>query len=237
MGIRRFADALMRGVTQSMKLVLLGAPGAGKGTIAQSLSKKLAIPSISTGDIFRQNIAEKTPLGILAKKYMDAGELVPDDVVTQIVENRLCLPDCAGGFILDGFPRTIAQAQALDEALQKRGEKLTAVIDVRLSETIIIDRLLSRRVCNKCGYTYNTQFIMPTKEGVCDECGGKIVKRDDDNEETIKKRLEVYHAKTQPLIQYYESQKQLIHIDNQYGMEQSLKRIADAISTLPTEGK
>lgn len=237
MGIRVFAGASMKGVTHLMKLVLLGAPGAGKGTIAQSLSKTLAIPSISTGDIFRQNIAEKTPLGILAKKYMDDGELVPDDVVTKIVESRLILPDCAGGFILDGFPRTIAQAQAFDETLRKRGEKLTAVIDVQLGEEIIIKRLMNRRVCEKCGRTYNTEFVMPLKEGVCDTCGGKIVQRDDDNAETIRKRLEVYYTKTQPLIHYYEAQKRLIHIDNQYGMEQSLKQIADAISTLPTEGK
>jgi len=215
-----------------MKLILLGAPGVGKGTIAQPLSKILGIPCISTGEIFRQNISEKTPLGISAKKYIDNGELVPDEVTISIVEERLKQADCESGFILDGFPRTIVQAKAFDEALQKRGEKITAVINIQLDEQIIISRLAGRRVCEKCGHTYNVGFIMPGVQGTCDDCGGKVTQREDDNEETVKKRLETYHKKTQPLEEYYEKAKILIPINNQQGVEQSVKEIVDAVSRI-----
>ena len=218
-----------------MKLVLLGAPGAGKGTIAQSLTKTLGIPSISTGDIFRQNIADKTPLGKLAKEYMDKGELVPDDVVTSIVENRLLQADCMNGFILDGFPRTIVQAIAFDETMKKHNERITAVIDVQLEESIIIKRLSNRRVCEKCGFTYNVQLHMPSKDNICDACGGKVSKREDDNEETVKNRLAVYHKKTKPLIDYYQKESVLIHINNQHGVEESIKNIIDEISKIHQE--
>ncbi len=215
-----------------MKLVLLGAPGVGKGTIALPLSKRLGIPCISTGDIFRQNISEKTPLGIMAKKYIDHGELVPDEVTNSIVEDRVLQPDCKNGFILDGFPRTIVQASTFDEALKVRGEKITAVINLQLDEEIIIKRLANRRVCEKCGHTYNVNFIMPAVADICDQCGGKVSQREDDNEQTVKKRLETYYKKTQPLVEYYEKAKLLICIDNQHGAEKSVDEIVDAVSKI-----
>lgn len=213
-----------------MKLVLLGAPGAGKGTIAQPLSKNLGIPSISTGEIFRQNIREKTQLGKLAKKYIDNGELVPDEIVMMIVEDRIVQTDCKKGFILDGFPRTTVQAQAFDDMLGKRGEKIAAVINIHLDDEIIIKRLANRRVCEKCGQTYNTEYIMPKMDGICDNCGGKVLQRDDDNEETVKKRLETYRIKTQPLVEYYKKMNLLIDVDNKYGAEDSINAIMDTIS-------
>ena len=218
-----------------MKLVLLGAPGAGKGTIAQSLSNRLGIPSISTGDIFRQNIADRTPLGTLAKEYMDKGELVPDDVVTRIVESRILQPDCANGFILDGFPRTIVQAEAFDVIMKKHDGKITAVIDIQLEESIIVKRLADRRVCEKCGLTYNIRLHMPSKDNICDACGGKVSKREDDNEETVKNRLAVYHEKTKPLIDYYQKESVLIHINNQFGVDKSISSIIDQISKIRQE--
>lgn len=213
-----------------MKLVLLGAPGAGKGTIAQPLSKNLGIPSISTGEIFRQNIREKTKLGELAKKYIDNGELVPDEIVMMIVEDRIIQPDCKKGFILDGFPRTTIQAQAFDDMLGNREEKIAAVINIHLDDEIIIKRLANRRVCEKCGQTYNTGYIMPKMEGICDNCGGRVLQRDDDNEETVKKRLETYRIKTQPLVEYYKKMNLLIDVDNKYGAEDSINAIMDTIS-------
>jgi adenylate kinase len=218
-----------------MKLILLGAPGAGKGTIAQALSKRLGIPTISTGDIFRQNIAGKTPLGKLAKEYMDKGELVPDDVVTRIVESRLVQPDCMNGFILDGFPRTIVQAKAFDGMMKEHNERITAVIDIQLEEAIIVKRLANRRVCEKCGFTYNIQMHMPSKDNICDACGGKVSKREDDNEETVKNRLAVYHEKTKPLIDYYQEESVLIHINNQSGVEESITGIIDQVSKIQQE--
>lgn len=214
------------------KLVLLGAPGVGKGTIAQPLSQMLGLPAISTGDIFRQNISQKTPLGQMAKQYIDKGELVPDDLTISIITDRLSKPDCKNGFILDGFPRTIVQAEALDAALKDRGEKINAVINVQLDEKIIISRLADRMVCEKCGHTYNMSYIMPAVAGVCDVCGGKISRREDDNEATVRKRLETYHIKTQPLVEYYEKSNLLIRIDNQHGVMESVNKIVDAVSKI-----
>ncbi len=213
-----------------MKLVLLGAPGSGKGTIAQPLSYKLGIPSISTGDIFRQNIRDNTELGKTAKQYIDKGELVPDGLTNRIVEDRIQQPDCKDGFILDGYPRTTEQAIKFDESLAVRNEKLAAVINLNLDDEIIIRRLLLRRVCSKCGQTYNVEYKMPRAEGICDVCGGSVVQRDDDNEETVIKRLETYHTKTQPLVEYYANEGLILHVDNQQGMEKSVAFIMDAIS-------
>lgn len=213
-----------------MKYILLGAPGAGKGTIAQPLSKQLGIPSISTGDIFRKHIRENTELGQLAKQYIDRGELVPDEVTIMIVEDRIAQADCSKGFILDGFPRTKVQAIAFDKSLQERGEKVAAVINIQLDDDIIINRLAHRRVCEKCGQTYNTEHIMPKIDGICDSCGGKVLQRDDDNTQTVQKRLETYHLKTQPLVEYYEKSNSIIHVDNQNGTENSIKVILEALS-------
>ncbi len=216
----------------TMKLVLLGAPGVGKGTIAEPLSKRLGIPTISTGEIFRQNISENTSLGQMAKKYIDNGELVPDDVVLLLIESRLIQADCANGFILDGFPRTIVQAKAFDEMLKKRHEKITAVVNIELDEKTIITRLAARRVCGKCGHTYSINFSMPAASGVCDDCGGHVTQREDDKAETVKKRLEIYRKKTQPLVEYYENAKLLVRIQNMQEPGESVQKIIDAISKI-----
>lgn len=215
-----------------MKIVLLGAPGAGKGTLAQPLSKKLEIPAISTGEIFRQNIREKTELGKLASAYIEKGELVPDEVTISIVEDRIKQDDCKNGFILDGFPRTTVQAKAFDEILGSRGEKIAAVLNINLADDVIISRLANRRVCEKCGQTYNTHYIMPKTDGICDVCGGKVVQREDDKEETVKTRLSTYYTKTQPLVDYYEKANILIHIDNRNGTEESMKAILSELSKI-----
>ena len=190
-----------------MNLIILGAPGSGKGTSATVLRETHSLTHISTGDLFRYNIKENTPLGIEAKSYIDKGALVPDDVTIRMVEDRLSNPDCANGYILDGFPRNIAQAEALDAMLAKNGSKIDAVVYVK-------DRVGSRRVCEKCGASYNVKF-KPTKvEGVCDVCGGNVVQRADDNEETVAARLETYYKNTQPLIDFYAKKDLIVEGDN-----------------------
>lgn len=188
-----------------MRIVLLGAPGAGKGTQAKKLIEKYGIPQISTGDILRQAVAEGTPLGKEAKSYMDKGELVPDSVVLGLVEERLKQDDCKKGYILDGFPRNTAQAEALDGILSNLNMSLSSAVSVDVPLDDLMKRLTGRRTCtNKdCGQMYNVYFSAPAKEGICDKCGSELYQRDDDKEETIKKRLEVYEAQTAPLIDYY----------------------------------
>ncbi len=186
-----------------MKLVVLGAPGAGKGTQAVILAEKLKVPHISTGDIFRSNIKEGTPLGKLAKQYIDSGALVPDDVTIGIVKDRLQKPDCKNGFILDGFPRTIAQAQSLDDMLASMGTKLDKVLDLEVEDEVIIKRLSGRRVCPDCSASYHIDFNPPKKDAICDSCGAKLIQREDDREQTVINRLKTYHAQTEPLIGYY----------------------------------
>lgn len=193
-----------------MRLVLLGAPGAGKGTQAKKLIDKYAIPQISTGDILRQAVAEGTPLGKEAKSYMDKGELVPDKVVLGLVEERLKQDDCKKGYILDGFPRNTAQAEALDVILGDIGMPLTAAISVDVPKEDLMKRLTGRRTCRNCGQMYNVHFSPPKKEGACDKCGGELYQRDDDKEETIRRRLDVYEAQTAPLIDYY-GKKGILH--------------------------
>jgi len=182
-----------------MNLILLGAPGAGKGTQAEILCKKLGIPSISTGNILRAAIKAGTPIGVKAKSYIDAGQLVPDEVIIGIVSERLSQADCANGYILDGVPRTIAQA----EALEKAGIKFDAVVSIEISEDEILRRMSGRRVCEACGSSYNVEAVPPRVEGVCDNCGGKLIQRKDDKPETVHARLEVYHKETEPLIGFY----------------------------------
>ena len=196
-----------------MKIVMLGAPGAGKGTQADKIAEKFGLPHISTGDIFRKNIKEGTELGKEAKSYMDAGKLVPDELTVRLLLDRVKNDDCAKGYILDGYPRTIPQAEALDKELKKLGEKIDYAINVDVPDENIINRMSGRRACLKCGATYHLKYVPPKKDGVCDECGSELVIRDDDKPETVKKRLAVYHEQTQPLIEYFEKQGVLHTVD------------------------
>ncbi len=208
-----------------MKLILLGAPGAGKGTQAEILSAKLGIPTISTGNILRAAIKEGTPIGLEAKSYMDAGKLVPDSVIIGIVAQRLERPDCAGGFILDGVPRTIGQAEALDKA----GVTFDKVLSIEISDTEIEERMSGRRVCQSCGAPYHVKAKPPKQEGVCDVCGGQLAQREDDKAETVRRRLEVYHAETEPLKGFYEGKGILVPVANQDTIEGTSKGIMEAL--------
>ncbi len=208
-----------------MKLILLGAPGAGKGTQAEILSAKLGIPTISTGNILRAAIKEGTPTGLEAKRYMDAGKLVPDSVIIGIVAQRLAQPDCARGFILDGVPRTIGQAEALDE----HGVTFDRVLSIEISDGEIEERMSGRRVCQNCGTPYHVKARPPKAEGVCDACGGTLVQREDDRAETVRKRLEVYHAETEPLKGFYEGKGILAPVANQDTIEGTNKVIMEAL--------
>ena len=208
-----------------MKLILLGAPGAGKGTQAEILSKKLGIPTISTGNILRTAVKAGTSVGLKAKSYMDAGKLVPDEVIIGIVAERLAQPDCASGFILDGVPRTIGQAEALSQA----GVSFDRVISIEISDQEIEDRMGGRRVCSKCGASYHLK-ARPTKvEGVCDACGAPVVQRADDKPETVRERLRVYHEQTEPLKGYYEAQGKLKSIDGTKGIHETEKFAVEAL--------
>ncbi len=212
-----------------MKLIILGAPGSGKGTTATVLREKYSLAHISTGDIFRANIKNGTPLGVEAKSYIDKGALVPDSVTIRMVEDRLSQDDTADGYILDGFPRTLAQAEALDEILAKNGSSIDAVLSIVVDDEIIKDRVSSRRVCEKCGASYNVRF-KPTKvEGVCDECGGKVVQRADDTAETVAARLETYYKNTQPLIDFYQGRGLIVEGNNDKSSEDCLKQIEEGL--------
>lgn len=202
-----------------MKIIMLGAPGAGKGTQAKQIAGKYRIPHISTGDIFRANIKEGTELGAKAKEYMDQGLLVPDELVVELVADRIVKDDCKDGFVLDGFPRTIPQAKALDEALAKMGENMDYAIDVDVPDENIVNRMGGRRACLSCGATYHIVNIPTKVEGVCDKCGNQVVLRDDDQPETVQKRLSVYHEQTQPLLEYYHRQGILKSVDGTRSME------------------
>ena len=196
-----------------MKIIMLGAPGAGKGTQAKKIAEKYQIPHISTGDIFRANIKGGTELGMKAKTFMDQGMLVPDEITIGMLMDRIGQEDCANGYVLDGFPRTIPQAESLTKALAERGEKVDYAINVDVPDENIINRMSGRRACLGCGATYHIKFNPPVKEGVCDTCGQELVLRDDDKPETVKKRLDVYHQQTQPLIDYYKKAGILKSVD------------------------
>lgn len=198
-----------------MNLIMLGAPGAGKGTQAEILSEQYGIPQISTGVILRQAIADQTPLGVKVKAVMDEGKLVADEDVVAIVKERLTQPDCKNGFILDGFPRTIAQAVALDEMLKEMGLELTKVLSIEVKDEDIIRRMSGRRACKACGSTYHILYKKPAKDGFCDKCGTPLTIRDDDKEEVVKSRLSLYHAQTAPLKDYYAKTGKLVTVEGQ----------------------
>lgn len=196
-----------------MKIIMLGAPGAGKGTQAKKIADKYEIPHISTGDIFRANIKNGTELGQKAKTFMDQGLLVPDELVVDLVVDRVNQDDCTNGYVLDGFPRTIPQAEALDAALAKMGQKMDYAINVEVPDENIVRRMSGRRACVDCGATYHLVYAPTKVEGICDNCGGKLILRDDDKPETVQKRLGVYHEQTQPLIEYYTKENILVEVD------------------------
>ena len=208
-----------------MKIILLGAPGAGKGTQAEIISKKLGIPTISTGNILRAAVKAGTPIGLEAKSYMDAGKLVPDEVIIGIIQERLAEPDCAKGFILDGVPRTIAQAQALDA----HGIHFDAVLSLEIDDSVIEARMTGRRTCHTCGATYHIQAAPPKQKGVCDKCGGELEQRKDDQPETVKHRLEVYHNETEPLKDYYQAHGVLMSVPDLGGIEETNEKIMELL--------
>lgn len=212
-----------------MKIIMLGAPGAGKGTQAKQIAEKYSVPHISTGDIFRANLKEGTELGLKAKTYMDQGLLVPDELVVELVVDRIQQEDCANGFILDGFPRTIPQAESLTEALKAISGKIDFAIDIDVPDEVIVARMSGRRACVDCGATYHIVNVPPKKDGICDKCGSNVVLREDDKPETVKKRLEVYHTQTQPLIDYYKKQGILKSVDGTTGMHNVFQEIINII--------
>ena len=208
-----------------MKLILLGAPGAGKGTQAEILCKELEIPTISTGNILRAAIKAGTPTGLKAKSYMDAGHLVPDEVIIGIITERVAEEDCANGYILDGVPRTIAQAEAMEQA----GIVFDAVVSIEISDETIMERMSGRRVCETCGASYHLVAVPPKQEGVCDKCGGKLIQRKDDAPETVKARLEVYHKETEPLKDFYAKRGLLKSVENQPTVAETSQAILHAL--------
>jgi len=212
-----------------VKIVLLGPPGAGKGTQAKSISNKYSIPHISTGDIFRKNISENTPLGIEAKSYMDNGQLVPDEVTINMVKDRLQQDDCKTGYLLDGFPRTVVQADALNSFLIERGEQLDTALLIKVPNEFILERMTGRRVCPSCGASYHVKFNPPTSEGKCDLCGSEVIQRKDDTVETVKERLDVYQKETQPLIDFYDEKKLLSAVDGTKAINEVFRGICEIL--------
>ncbi|CCJ33290.1 adenylate kinase [Caloramator australicus] len=216
-----------------MRLILLGPPGAGKGTQAKNIVKTFNIPHISTGDIFRKNIAEKTHIGLKAKEYIDNGQLVPDDITIEICLERLNQQDCMNGFLLDGFPRTVRQADALEEFLKSRGLKLDAAINIIVPTDVLKRRLSGRRVCLNCGASFNVETNPPKVEGICDYCSSKLIQRDDDSIETVNERLEVYRRQTEPIVDYYGKKGLLRNIDGYQDIAKVFEDICIALGREP----
>jgi adenylate kinase len=213
-----------------VRLVLVGPPGAGKGTQAEFIAAHLSVPKISTGDLFRYNVGQGTPLGVEAKKYMDAGQLVPDEVTVNMVRQRLDEPDAADGFLLDGFPRNVPQAEVLDDMLKELGVKIDLVLELIVEDDEVIRRLSGRRTCRGCGKIWHVEFDPTTVESICDRCQGQLFQRDDDKAGTIAKRLEVYHESTEPLVDFYSAQGKLVGIDATGPVEDVTERAIDALS-------
>ncbi len=213
-----------------MKIAIMGAPGSGKGTQAEAISALLSIPHISTGAIIRNAIREKTSLGVIAEDYIEKGQLIPDDLAIDMVTERLREKDCENGYILDGFPRTIPQAQAMDE----KDITLDSVVNLVVDDDVIVSRLGGRRECKRCAASYHIEFNPPAKAGICDKCGGELITRDDDIPETIRKRLEVYHTQTKPLIAFYEEKGNLINVPGRKAVENTTK---DVLAALGVEGQ
>lgn len=212
-----------------MRMIILGAPGAGKGTQAVNLSKKFQAPHISTGDIFRANIKEGTELGKKAKEFIDAGKLVPDELTVAIVKDRLSQPDCKNGFVLDGFPRTIPQADYLESALDEMSYKLDAVLNIRVDDEEIIRRMSGRRVCPSCGASFHLIHHPSKVSGICDNCGKSVIQREDDKEETVLQRLKTYHSQTEPLIEYYEHKGKVVNVDGRDEVEHTTQDVLKAL--------
>ena len=212
-----------------MKIVMLGAPGAGKGTQAKMIAEKYTIPHISTGDIFRANIKEGTPLGLEAKSYMDQGKLVPDELTVKILLDRVAKDDCKNGYVLDGFPRTIPQANVLKEALEKQNDKIDYAINVDVPDENIVRRMSGRRACVTCGATYHIEHVPPKTEGICDKCGSALILRDDDKPETVLNRLKIYHEQTQPLIDFYNNEGILKEVDGTIDVKDVFANIASIL--------
>ncbi|MBS7528209.1 adenylate kinase [Fusibacter paucivorans] len=212
-----------------MRLILLGPPGAGKGTQAEFIVEKYGIPHISTGDIFRKNIKEGTELGNRAKAFMDKGELVPDSLVVELVADRLNQADCKAGFLLDGFPRTVFQAQSLDGILERLKVTLNAVININVNPKVLVSRAVGRRICKNCGATYHVENNKPKVDGVCDKCGGELYQRSDDVAETVENRISVYMNETMPLINYYDAQDKLVNIEGEQNINDVFSDIVDAL--------
>ncbi|MEU5959000.1 adenylate kinase [Streptomyces sp. NPDC047525] len=213
-----------------MRIVLVGPPGAGKGTQAAFLAKNLKIPHISTGDLFRANISQGTELGKQAKAFMDAGNLVPDEVTIGMAHDRMTQPDAENGFLLDGFPRNVSQAEALDESLKTDGQKLDAVLDLEVPEDEVVKRIAGRRICrNDSSHVFHVTYSKPKTEGVCDVCGGELYQRGDDQEETVRKRLDVYHRETEPIIDHYKAQGLVVTISALGKVDEVTKRAMDAL--------
>ncbi|GAA2763584.1 adenylate kinase [Streptomyces paradoxus] len=213
-----------------MRIVLVGPPGAGKGTQAAFLARNLSIPHISTGDLFRANISQQTELGKLAKSYMDAGNLVPDEVTIAMAKDRMEQPDAENGFLLDGFPRNVSQAEALDELLETENMQLDAVLDLEVPEDEVVKRIAGRRICrNDSSHVFHVTYKQPAKDGVCDVCGGELYQRNDDSEETVRTRLEVYHTQTEPIIDYYKAQGLVVTISALGKVEDVTARAMEAL--------
>mgnify|MGYP005773268431 FL=1 len=214
-----------------MRIILLGPPGAGKGTQAAGIVNKYNIPHISTGDIFRKNIKEETELGKKAKEYMDKGLLVPDELTVGLVTSRISEPDCANGFMLDGFPRNVSQAKHLDVFLKETNIKLDNVINIEVDKNILVERAVGRRICKSCGATYHVEFNPPKTEGVCNVCGGELYQRQDDTEETVSKRIQVYLDETKPLADYYANEGIISNINGQQSIDKVFEDIVDALGS------
>lgn len=218
-----------------MKIVILGAPGAGKGTQAKGISDYYKIPHISTGDIFRKNISEGTRLGKTAKRYMDAGQLVPDQLTLDLIDDRLQQPDCQAGYLLDGYPRTVVQAEFLEELLKKQGTQLDCALEIAVPQEVILTRMTGRRVCPSCGASYHLKNNPPTRKDTCDICGTKVIQREDDKQETVEERLEVYEEQTKPLIDFYAERQLLKSVDGTRAINQIFNSIVNVLGDRPND--